>query len=791
MTVRRRRHPPARARGARHDRPARSAAPNARGVARLPLRRRTSLVTTSRAPGYIDDVRAAAFQQPPRGRGPAVPPVAAVADVRRRRRAHAGAVGDPRAAAVPGRLVARHRLADRVPGRRLRRGRVHRQLQGHRLRALDGRRARRLAARRARREDGRPRPRSSATSSSCTGWTAVVRVLDRRNGTAALAATRSARRSSRRRSSATASTTSARGTASSTRSTSRTRRVRWTLPRPAARSPRAPRSSGGTLFIGDYCGRAARARARAPGALRWSRHVNGRVYGTPAVAGGPRLRAALDGRLADRVLDRAAATLWRAAPAATSTRRRRSGAAASSSARYNGMLYGVSARDGRVLWTVAAGGPSRGAAAVVGGVAYAGFAHRIVGADARTGRVVLRFPHGAVRPGLGRGGGCSCTATRGSTRSQTACDEARCSCVAGAPVILARARRGAAFVLHRKHAGAATSAAPRRSSSCRQEVAADAARRSRGIVWPTYGHDAERLRVATGIALAPPFRRVWTFRAQNLSSSRPRSRTAGSTSRTTPARLFAISARTGSARGSTARIVARPPRRRSTTAPSSQPFLNKPPCNATAIGRRRARSRSHAGSGRVRGARRSARRSRRPSSSTDTVYVGDWRGSVYAFDARTGKLRWTFKAGGRVKGAVAVSGSRALLRLLRPQRLRAERADGEADLARRSAQQRLGHRGTFYANARGRLRPRLHRLDRRQGVLLRRHDRASSAGRSRPAATCTPRRRCGAAASRRLLRRALLLLRRRDRRHPLAVQGGRADLGLADRDRGSSSTSRR
>src|SRR5262249_33190669 len=37
-----------------------------------------------------------------------------------------------------------------------------------------------------------------------------------------------------------------------------------------------------------------------------------------------------------------------------------------------------------------------------------------------------------------------------------------------------------------------------------------------GIVWPTYGRDPERLRVATGISLAPPFRRLWMFRAGSL-----------------------------------------------------------------------------------------------------------------------------------------------------------------------------------------------------------------------------------------------------------------------------------
>jgi outer membrane protein assembly factor BamB len=71
---------------------------------------------------------------------------------------------------------------------------------------------------------------------------------------------------------------------------------------------------------------------------------------------------------------------------------------------YNGVLYAVAASSGRVMWEVGTGGPISGAAVVVAGVAYAGsFAHRIVGVDARTGRVLLRFGHGHYVPVSGNG----------------------------------------------------------------------------------------------------------------------------------------------------------------------------------------------------------------------------------------------------------------------------------------------------------------------------------------------------------------------------------------------------
>ena len=72
---------------------------------------------------------------------------------------------------------------------------------------------------------------------------------------------------------------------------------------------------------------------------------------------------------------------------------------------YNGRLYAVAARSGRVLWSVRAGGSVSGAAVVVAGIVYAGsMGERIVGADARTGRVRVRFPHGQYVPVSGNGG---------------------------------------------------------------------------------------------------------------------------------------------------------------------------------------------------------------------------------------------------------------------------------------------------------------------------------------------------------------------------------------------------
>ena len=80
----------------------------------------------------------------------------------------------------------------------------------------------------------------------------------------------------------------------------RTHRVRWRY-RDGCKITSSAAVADGTVYVGDYCGRLI-ALSTATGALRWAGSVNGRVYGTPAVAGGSRLRAELDGWIADRLL---------------------------------------------------------------------------------------------------------------------------------------------------------------------------------------------------------------------------------------------------------------------------------------------------------------------------------------------------------------------------------------------------------------------------------------------------------------------------------------------------------
>ena len=172
------------------------------------------------------------------------------------------------------------RRADGVPGRRRRRRRLRRQLHGQRPRLVDARRRARLAPR-PRREHGllargrgrrgdRPRdgrPRLGARPPQRPG---ALAQHDRRADRVVAGRAR------------TASTTSAPGTARSTRSTC-ARIGPLDATTPGAKITSSAAYVGGTIYIGDYGGRLL-ALSERTGRLRWSGSVNGRIYGTPAIA---------------------------------------------------------------------------------------------------------------------------------------------------------------------------------------------------------------------------------------------------------------------------------------------------------------------------------------------------------------------------------------------------------------------------------------------------------------------------------------------------------------------------
>jgi len=218
-----------------------------------------------------------------------------------------------------------------------------------------------------------------------------------------------------------------------------------------------------------------------------------------------------------------------------------------------------------------------------------------------------------------------------------------------------------------------------------------------GIAWPTYGHDAGHLRFANGISLAPPFRRVWTFRAQSLVEFPPAvgygrlffSNNAGV--------MFAIGAKNGKRAWKLAsnRCVASSPALDRHVV--YQAYLNAPPCNRKPSASLSGEVIAYAvGTGRVLWRRAIGPSETSPVVSRASIFVGDWNGRVWALRRKTGKTRWVTKLGGQVKGAVAISGDRIFVGDYSGHLYALSYASGKV-LWKAKVQPRFGGGGNFYA----------------------------------------------------------------------------------------------
>ena len=128
-----------------------------------------------------------------------------------------------------------------------------------------------------------------------------------------------------------------------------------------------------------------------------------------------------------------------------------------------------------------------------------------------------------------------------------------------------------------------------------------------------------------------------------------------------------------------------------------QTFMNRPPCNASGghglDGEVIAFS---VGFGKIRWRARIGPTESSPLVAHGRVFVGDWRGNVYALDERTGKIVWSFETGDKVKGAAALSGNRLFVGSYDGHLYSLDAATGK-QIWRASSQPRFGHSGQFYS----------------------------------------------------------------------------------------------
>jgi outer membrane protein assembly factor BamB len=183
-----------------------------------------------------------------------------------------------------------------------------------------------------------------------------------------------------------------------------------------------------------------------------------------------------------------------------------------------------------------------------------------------------------------------------------------------------------------------------------------------GISWPMYGFDAARTR-SVDLPLKPPFRTVWRYGAGSLVEFPPAIGYGRLYFSTNAGRFAAISEKTGTRawKVDVHRCVAASP----AIGPHAHGtiyavFLNRPPCNAQNGG--------HgddgllvafsAGHGKVHWQRTIGPSESSPLLIGDRLYVGDWNGDVWAFDADNGRKLWRRHIGGAVKGAIAFAAGR-------------------------------------------------------------------------------------------------------------------------------------
>ena len=260
-------------------------------------------------------------------------------------------------------------------------------------------------------------------------------------------------------------------------------------------------------------------------------------------------------------------------------------------------------------------------------------------------------------------------------------------------LVLVVAGAGAAYYLYKRSQGADV----RGSSSVEFVTSATPTvppKPPKGIAWPLYGYDEQRTHVSP-YAHRPPFHRLWVFGARSLLEFPPAigydrlffTNNAGVT--------YAVGVNGG-------RAWYRPSGRCTASSPALsgklvfQTFLNKRPCNATGSALKGQLVAYFVGSGKTRWTRTIGPSETSPLVVHGHVFVGDWDGYVYCFNANTGTLVWKAKTGGQVKGGLAYASGRVYAGSYDHHVYAFRARDGKLAW-KASAQQRFGSEATFYS----------------------------------------------------------------------------------------------
>jgi outer membrane protein assembly factor BamB len=264
--------------------------------------------------------------------------------------------------------------------------------------------------------------------------------------------------------------------------------------------------------------------------------------------------------------------------------------------------------------------------------------------------------------------------------------------VAGAAVLVLALAAVAAYVVLKLRAGEDV-----RGSSTEEFVTTAAPKPkpppAPGIAWPTFGYDAQRHHVSP-YRHRPPYRVLWGFPGRSLIEFPPAVAYGKVYFANNDGVLYAVDAETG-------KLAWKHDARR---VQAASPTVADGIVYHAYLYRRQQGDRERDGeliafdadTGKVRWRKRIGPSETSPLVHRGLVFVGDWSGRVYAYEAGTGEAAWTFETGGEVKGAFAASGIRLFVGSY-DHHLYALDARTGRQLWRAGAQERLGPRGRFYS----------------------------------------------------------------------------------------------
>src|SRR3954469_19576678 len=175
------------------------------------------------------------------------------------------------------------------------------------------------------------------------------------------------------------------------------------------------------------------------------------------------------------------------------------------------------------------------------------------------------------------------------------------------------------------------------------------------VLWPVYRYDAARNGAPQGIPdrIRPPFGGRWFFRGRDLVEFPPTIAYGRLYCANAKGKLFAVDTKLRGA------VWQRWTRRCTAATPAvADPivfmtFLNTPPCNASRRHLDGETMAMDADSGKIRWRVRMGPTESSPLVVGKLVYVGDWRGKVYALSTQTGRTVWSYQTGDQVKDGMA------------------------------------------------------------------------------------------------------------------------------------------